>query len=135
MIRYNLKCADGHEFDAWFASSEAFDQQLAEGRVRCAICGAGDVQKALMAPSRAAAPDLSAPASEAERALADLRAHIEANSEDVGSRFVREARAMHEGAIPERQIHGQARLDEAKALIEDGIPVAPLPFMPKGKAN
>ena len=42
---------------------------------------------------------------------------------------------MHDGLVPERAIHGEARPDEARRLIEDGIPVAPLPFLPKRQAN
>lgn len=146
MIRYDLKCANGHGFDAWFASSDGFDRQLADGQVRCAICGSQQVEKALMAPARAGTgsepdqrgteiPDLSTPASEAEAAMAELRDHIETHSEDVGTRFAQEARSMHDGETPERSIYGQANAEEARALIEDGVPVAPLPFIPKRRSN
>ena len=69
------------------------------------------------------------------KALAELKRHVEANSEYVGLEFAREARAMHEGETPERSIYGEARADEAKKLLEDGIPVAPLPFRPGRKSN
>jgi len=75
------------------------------------------------------------PMTEQERALAALRKHVEANSEYVGMQFAKEARAMHDGDAPGRAIYGEARLDEAKKLVEDGIPVAPLPFMPKAKTH
>ena len=78
---------------------------------------------------------LSAPASPAEQALAELRKHVEQNSDYVGGRFASEARAMHEGSAPERAIYGEARPDEARALIEDGVPVAPLPFNIGRKTN
>lgn len=78
---------------------------------------------------------LSNPSNEAEKALADMRRKVEDNSDYVGKDFVAEARAMHEGDAPGRAIHGEARLDEAKALIEDGVPVLPLPFMPNRKTN
>ncbi|MDE4302468.1 DUF1178 family protein [Phaeobacter gallaeciensis] len=78
---------------------------------------------------------LSAPASEQEKALRELRRQVEENSDYVGKDFVSEARAMHLGDAPERAIHGEARLDEAKALIEDGVPVLPLPFGPTRKTN
>jgi hypothetical protein len=100
------------------------------------------VEKALMAPAvaakaaePAARPDLKAPASEIETALAALRREVEANSEYVGMNFVSEARRMHAGDSPERAIHGEARPDEARKLIEEGVPVAPLPFLPVRKAN
>jgi len=86
-------------------------------------------------PGAAPAPSLSTPANEQERALAELKKQVEANSEYVGDSFVDEARAMHVGDAPERAIHGEAKLDEAKQLIDDGVPVVPLPFRPGRKAN
>ena len=78
---------------------------------------------------------LSRPANEAEQAMADLRRKVEDNSDYVGKDFVTQARAMHDGDAPGRAIYGEAKLDEAKALIEEGIPVLPLPFMPNRKTN
>ena len=136
MIRYQLRCDQGHEFEGWFKSAEAFDAQIAAGQVTCGFCGSSAVEKALMAPSvprRGDAPDSREDSMIA--AIARLRAHVEANSDYVGDSFVTEARAMHEGDSPARAIHGEAHPDEARALIEDGIPVAPLPFRPRQKAN
>ncbi|MDK3073299.1 DUF1178 family protein [Sedimentitalea sp. JM2-8] len=139
MIQYALKCAEGHSFDSWFQSAEAFDKLSASGMISCAVCGGGKVEKAIMAP-RVSAPreargPLTQPASPAEQALAELRRRIEKTSDYVGADFVTEARAMHEGEAPERSIHGEARLDEARKLLEDGVPVAPLPFLPNRKTN
>lgn len=154
MIQYSLKCAQDHRFDSWFQSAEAFDKLKAAGMVTCSICGSSEVGKAVMAPrvrpSRTAQPAqadtapedqpqpparLSEPASVAEQALSELKREIEKNSEYVGDKFVREARAMHEGDAPERAIYGEAKLEEAKQLIEDGVPVTPLPFRPGRKTN
>ena len=144
MIQYALRCDKGHDFDSWFQSASAFDKLAAVGMVTCAACGSSKVEKAVMAPrvrparsaAEAPAPDpLTAPGSEAERAMAEMKAHIEANTEDVGKNFVREARAMHDGDTPERAIRGEARPEDAKALIEDGVPVVPLPFASNRKTN
>lgn len=147
MIRYALKCDQGHAFESWFKSAEAFDALLAGAHVACVICGSSQVEKALMAPAvrparkadsaEPAAPTgaLTQPASPAEEALAELRRKIEESSDYVGDDFAREARAMHNGETPERAIHGEARLDEARALLEDGVPVMPLPFAPKRRTN
>lgn len=148
MIRYSLKCAQAHEFESWFQSAAAYASLHAAGLVTCAVCGTADVDKLLMAPAvrpaRNAAtppahaqpvPPLSQPKTEAEQALAALRAQVEANSEYVGMNFATEARKMHDGITPERAIYGEARPEEAKKLIEDGVPVAPLPFLPRRKAN
>lgn len=141
MIRYALVCADGHRFDSWFQSADTFDMLHAAGQITCAVCGGSRVKKSLMAPPVAtdAAPPPARPLREppdpAAQALAELKRRIEAESDYVGLRFSQEARDMHEGLIPRRAIHGEARLDEARALIEDGIPIAPLPFTPGRKAN
>jgi hypothetical protein len=141
MIRFSLKCAKDHSFESWFPSGSAFDTLKAAGHVACPVCGSGEVEKALMAPSVAAVrgeaerPSLGAPATELEAALAALRRQVEENSDYVGMDFVTEARRMHAGEVPERAIHGEARADEARKLLEDGVPVTPLPFLPARKAN
>lgn len=167
MIRYSLKCAEGHSFDSWFQSAAAYDKLAGAGMVSCAVCGSDKVDKAIMAPrvrpgrkavstvGEADSADqertgstqhepqlpapvggaLSAPSSEVEQAIKELRKQVDANSDYVGKDFVSEARAMHLGEAPARSIHGEARLDEAKSLIEDGVPVLPLPFGPTRKTN
>ncbi|MEC3862043.1 DUF1178 family protein [Mesobacterium sp. TK19101] len=142
MIQYALKCTDGHRFDSWFKSADAFDKLLSAGMVNCAVCGTTHVSKAIMAPrvstggAETAQPQTPTPAPELHKqVLAELKAHIEKTSDYVGDRFVREARDMHDGLIPERPIYGEARVDEARKLFEDGVPVAPLPFVPGRKTN
>lgn len=138
MIRYTLACDQGHSFDSWFKSSAAFDALRAAGHLECPVCGTARVDKALMAPAVAKpspAASLASPTSELEARLRALRAHLDAHSDDVGRDFADEARRMHLGEVPERPIHGQARLDEARALIEDGVPVLPLPFSPSKTRN
>lgn len=140
MIHYDLICANDHGFDSWFQSAEGFDRLVAAGQVSCPRCGTTEVRRAVMAPAvahgttRPARP-LGEPREGIETALAELRRQVEANSEYVGMNFAAEARAIHDGAAPERAIHGEARPDEARKLIEDGVPVAPLPFLPKRKSN
>lgn len=149
MIRYSLKCSQDHRFESWFASSAGYDALHASGHVTCPECGTQRVEKALMAPQVGAdvAPEkdkgtppvapLSALSAKdpREEALARLRAAVERDSEYVGLGFVAEVRKMHSGETRERAIYGEARVDEARALIEDGVPIAPLPFLPRRKTN
>ncbi len=148
MIRYALKCSEDHSFESWFQSAEAFEKLHGAGMVACPVCGSENVEKAIMAPrvrpSRSKAvvpakpaekPTLTEPKSEAEQALAKLRKEVEKNSDYVGLSFASEARKMHDGEVPHRSIYGEAKPDEAKKLIEDGVPVAPLPFIPNRKTN
>ncbi len=135
MIRYSLKCTDQHAFDSWFQSATAFDTLLAAGQVECPACGSIKVEKMLMAPNLAQTAPLSAPQNDMEKAVAELRRKVEENADYVGVNFVAEARMMHEGLLPERSIYGEARPEEAIKLLADGIPVAPLPFVPARKTN
>lgn len=140
MIKFALKCTSDHRFESWFQSAEAFDKLNAADMVTCETCGDTRIEKAMMAPSVRSdrAPGdrpLQAPASAAEAALAELKRRIEENSDYVGMNFAQEARDMHDGLVPERPIYGEARPEEARRLIEDGVPVQPLPFRPARKSN
>lgn len=124
MIRYQLTCADGHEFEGWFASSSAFDEQIAQHLVACAVCGQTNVKKQISAPA------VSTGRGEREHLanmIGKLRDHIAATHRDVGEDFAREARAMHYGEKPREAIYGATTPEEAAALKEEGIDAAPLP--------
>ncbi|WP_299631748.1 DUF1178 family protein [uncultured Roseobacter sp.] len=141
MIQYALKCDKEHAFDSWFQSAAAFDALKSGGHLSCAVCGSSDVSKAIMAPRVATVSEekadkpLQKVETDQEKALTELRRHVEENADYVGPRFAEEARSMYLGTTPERAIYGEANGAEAKALIEDGVPVAPLPFLPNRKAN
>ncbi len=134
MIVFDLKCTHAHVFEAWFGSSADYEDQRARGLLTCPICGDADIAKAVMAPNipakgnraaaNAAAPDPKA----LMAALAQVQAKMLEGSQWVGMSFADKARAMHAGEEAAAPIHGQTSLAEAKALIEDGVPVAPLPL-------
>ncbi|MGY2049350.1 DUF1178 family protein [Methylobacterium sp. JK268] len=158
MIRYALSCESGHAFESWFPSSDSYDDQAGRGLVACPVCGSPKVAKQLMAPAlgrrgnkgappvpaepaAAAAPAPAAPA-EPVRLLAEpemqlramiraLHEHVARTSDHVGPRFAEEARRMHYGEAEQRAIHGEASLQEAQALLEEGIAVQPLPLLPE----
>lgn len=139
MIRYALKCREGHVFESWFQSASAFDALVKAGHVTCVECGSADVSKALMAPqvggkaaeqTEPAKPDTQ---NTVDIAIAQMRKQVEENATYVGGKFAVTAREMHEGTSSETSIYGEASLKEARALIEDGVPVMPLPFKPKQK--
>lgn len=138
MIRYALKCDRDHRFESWFASSSAYDALRAAGQVECPFCGSRQVDKAPMAPA-VATNDRDPPEKTREQIIAERlarwRRYVEETAEYVGVEFVSEARAIHEGTAPDRPIWGEARPDEARALIEEGLPVAPLPFGPRMREN
>lgn len=151
MIRYALKCDNEHSFESWFKSAEAFDALVSSHMVTCPQCGSDCVEKSLMAPGvRASRKTASEPASSQEpaenpltnvadpklvEAMKTLRDHVEKNSDYVGNKFAEEARAMHDGDTPHRAIYGEAKAEDAKKLIEDGVPALPLPFIPRQKTN
>lgn len=158
MIRYTLKCSTGHSFESWFASGAAFDALRDAGQLECVICGDRTLDRAPMAPpvrtARSGGParqaetaphadpgkdaqhSLSAPPdSKLTRMVRALRARIERDTEYVGPRFAQEARAIHAGDAPERAIRGEADPRDARRLVEDGIPVLPLPFADSKKTH
>ncbi|MCF6445054.1 DUF1178 family protein [Nereida sp. MMG025] len=141
MIKYALQCDQDHSFESWFADAASFEKLQQAGHLACAVCGSSKVRKSLMAPGVAAGRDkpaagpLSQPRSAAEQAVAEMRKQVEENADYVGPRFAEEARKMHDGETSDRAIYGEAKLEDAKKLIDDGIPVAPLPFLPKTKTN
>jgi hypothetical protein len=137
MIRYSLKCDHTHEFEAWFRSSVVYDEQRQAGNVACVVCGSTEVEKAVMAPAVANAskqservePNLTKPNSPAEAMLAEMRRKVESTSDYVGREFATEARKIHDSRTDKRAIWGEASLEDARALKEDGVPVAPIPWM------
>ncbi|MEO1092243.1 MAG: DUF1178 family protein [Pseudomonadota bacterium] len=135
MIRYALACsACAHRYDAWFANAAAYDEQAAAALVTCPLCASNDVAKAPMAPAiggHAAKVERAATMMAAMRALT---AKVKAEAEPVGVRFPEEARRIHYGEAEERPIWGQASRDDAKALVDEGIEVAPLPDLPEPDA-
>ena len=143
MIRFALRCSNGHGFESWFQSNEKFDELARLGHISCPKCNSAKVEKELMAPpvrasrKKASAPQPMAanPDAEVAEAIKALKEHVEKTSDFVGDKFAEEARAMHEGDVPQRSIHGQANAEEAKKLIDDGIPAVPLPFVPRQKTN
>ena len=150
MIVFDLSCDEGHRFEGWFGSSEDFTEQREQGLIACPQCGSDAVGKAPMAPAvprkgnrlpLAQAPGRQAPGKQAMtrgpiplevaaalQNLAEAQARALKDSKWVGDRFVEQSRAMHYGERPPETIHGQATPDEAAALFEEGVPVAPLPF-------
>ncbi|TCS12271.1 DUF1178 family protein [Caulobacter sp. BK020] len=134
MIKYALSCDHDHAFEGWFGSSSDYDDQAARGLLECPLCGSKAVRKQIMAPAVAgtkaqkAAPEPTAAMREMMMtAMGEVRRKVEENFDYVGDRFAKEARDIHEGKSEERGIYGEASPKEVKALIEDGVKVAPLP--------
>lgn len=160
MILFALKCAAGHEFEAWFRDNAAYDRQQRRNLIYCPECGSDQVEKALMAPRLGRSHDraLAVPAAESgggepaesreadlpnkeppspaqvRHALQVLRRHIERTCDDVGKGFAEEARRIHNGEAEARGIYGEATPSEQKALLEDGIEVASIPWVPSSDA-
>jgi hypothetical protein len=124
VIVFDLQCRDGGEtFEAWFRSNADYEEQREEGLVQCPYCQSANVEKAPMAPRL--------PKKSAENPLARLaamQAELLKDSRWVGDRFAETARAIHSGEMEPQQVHGSATLEQARSLIDDGVPVAPLPL-------
>ena len=138
MIRFSLICDHDHEFEAWFRNNEDFDRQKKRGFVECPSCGSGKVDKALMAPAVSTGrkrEKLALTMNEMQKkAIAELKAlseKVRENADYVGDKFAEEARKIHFGETEARGIYGEATLDEAKGLAEDGVGFMPLPVFPE----
>jgi hypothetical protein len=143
VIRYSLICDKGHTFESWFQNSKASDGQLKRGLVACPGCDSAKVSKAIMAPaistSKRKKPAenttqpvalLSEKEQETRKLLKALHEHVKKNSEHVGEEFPKLARQMHYEEIESRSIYGEAKPQEVRELLEEGVEVAPLPPLP-----
>jgi hypothetical protein len=141
MIRYALTCDQDHDFEGWFGSSVDYDDQQARGLLECPVCASKGVRKQIMAPAVAGTKRSVRDVEPAQmrammmEAAGRIRAHVEENFDDVGDSFATEARAIHEGKAEDRGIYGQATPKEVRDLVEDGVPVAPLPAEPPKKTE
>jgi hypothetical protein len=161
MIKYTLRCSDGHQHEAWFANSSAYDELAGKGQLQCPVCGTSDVGKALMtpgipmrqnkqetpaaSPASPAAPQPQPPApavattatpggtpqSEAIKMMRKLREFVKENSEYVGPKFAQEARKIHYEESETRSVYGEASKEELTELSEEGINFYPLPVLPE----
>ncbi|MDQ0396345.1 DUF1178 family protein [Labrys monachus] len=141
MIRFSLVCDQGHAFESWFRDGASFDEQAERGLLSCPTCSSSKIAKAIMAP-QVARKDREVPEPQKPVALVspeeatvrlkirELRAMLTEHSDYVGEDFAEQARRMHEGEIKHRSIYGEAKSDDVRGLIDDGIEVYPLPNLP-----
>ena len=137
MILFDLKCRKDQVLEAWFRDSETYDAQAASGEIACPLCGDSHIAKALMAPNLARSSETAGPARAAlmMRRLRAMHVEITKNSDDVGEKFPEEARRIHYGEADKRNIHGVAKLEDARALGEEGIEIGILPPLPGRKSH
>lgn len=137
MISFNLRCANGHGFEAWFKDGATFDAQQASGEIACPICGDEQIVKAPMAtrigrptPSSAAEEKMAAVMTKMRDQLVEMRKKVEENCDYVGPRFAEEAKRIHFGEAEHRDIYGEATDEEAEELEEEGVEFARIPWLP-----
>jgi hypothetical protein len=137
LIRFSLACDKEHEFEGWFRSNDDFEKQAKRGLIDCPACGSHRVQKTLMAPAvstgRKREKIALAMGEQQRTVMAELKALSEKmreNADYVGDKFAEEARKIHFGETDQRGIYGEATLDEARSLAEDGVSFMPIPVFP-----
>jgi hypothetical protein len=135
MIKYALLCERDHSFEAWFSSAAGYDRQAEAGQIVCPACGSADIRKALMTPNVATSKKRAQMPGAAPQEITELvrafRRHVTENADYVGPQFPEEARKIHFGETEPRGIYGEATPAEAKALLDEGVQVAPLPKLPE----
>ena len=131
MIKYNLKCENNHNFDAWFSDSSNFEEQNKKNLIFCPKCNSTKIEKNIMAPNIGSKKQSYTNALKTEKnyekIMKNVRKHVEKNFEYVGDKFADEARAIHYGEKEEREIYGETSVEEAVDLIEEGVNVSPIP--------
>ena len=131
MIKYNLKCENSHNFDAWFSDSSNFEEQNKNNLIFCPKCNSTKIEKNIMAPNIGSKKQSYTNALKTEKnyekIIKNVRKHVEKNFEYVGNKFADEARAIHYGEKEEREIYGETSVEEAVDLIEEGVNVSPIP--------
>ena len=136
MIKYQLKCECGKEFESWFASSKEFDKLEKKKMLSC-ICGTSNkISKQLMSPQvRGAAKTDGDKQKEiyqnVQKKLADLRKYVEKNAEYVGDKFASEARSIYYDKKNVRNIYGVTTPEETSELLDEGIELSSVPWVPK----
>jgi hypothetical protein len=135
MIVLDLICISSHRFEGWFASAETFEAQLQKGLVRCPRCGSIEVTRLPSGPHVAKRSPGQMPAKVNEDEILALLQQLAEGSEDVGGEFAEEARRIHFGETVARRIRGVTTLQEAAELLEEGVPVLPLPIPPKDETH
>jgi hypothetical protein len=152
LIKYSLACEAGHGFESWFRSSSDYDAQRKRNLVACPVCGSLAVEKQIMRPSVARTDKTGArketPVLPAEKApvammspqeqelrkkLKELRDHVTKNADYVGEKFPDLARQMHYEEIEHRSIYGEAKPEEVRELLDEGVEVQPLPVLPEDR--
>lgn len=134
MIVFDLLCSSGHRFEGWFASSDDHDDQSARGLIACPLCDDRAVTRAITAAAVPAKSNQHRVTTDPAAKLLAMQRALEADSTWVGDRFVSEARALHASGAA-GSIHGTASLDDARTLLDEGVPLLPLPFRPKAIAD
>ena len=132
MIRFSLRGASGHEFEAWFRNGDGYEAQQKAAEIACPECGDARVEKALMAPSIGRSREPRAPISPTQlrAALVELRQQVEKHCDYVGPQFAEEARRIHYGESDPRGIYGEATAEESRELADEGIKVGRIPWIP-----
>jgi|TARA_B100001146_G_C16194591_1_gene440960 hypothetical protein len=138
MIKYSLRCSGGHNFEAWFSSSKAYEDQTQDSLVLCPLCDSREIKKNIMSPNigkKGNKSNTNNDVKKIEVMMNKVRKHVEKNYEYVGKKFPEEARAMHYEEKESKDIYGESSIEEAKELIEEGIDIHPIPGINKKTKN
>lgn len=141
MMKYNLQCAKEHQFEAWFDNIESFDTQAKRGLLQCPVCNNKKIERAVMAPAipkktnRGHGGRVPTDPTAIMQMMQKMTKHVAENFDYVGDQFAEEARAIYYGEKEDRDIYGETSIEDAQALMEEGVPVAPLPVLPNRIKN
>ena len=135
MIKYNLVCECGKDFESWFSSSTEYDVLKKRKLVNCIYCNSTSVKKSIMSPNLPVKLQKKSKKVQLEqnikKQLLNFRRYIEKNCKNVGDNFPQEARNIHYDKKTSKGIYGKATQEEANELLEEGIEVGTIPWINK----
>jgi len=133
MIKYNLTCKCGKNFESWFLNSSEFDLLAKRKFIKCIYCDSTKVKKSVMAPNLFSKTNKIDKKVKLEKSikkqLVNIRRYIEKNCKNVGDNFTREARSIHYDKKNSQGIYGRATPEETSELIDEGIEIATIPWV------
>ena len=138
MIKYNLKCSNGHEFISWFSDSLEFDKLNKKKLLECIYCSSKKINKSIMAPmisggklKEDSSNLLNEKLSDKKKELLEIRNYIEKNFEFVGDKLSQKAREVYYDKKTKKSIYGTATLKEKEELADEGIDLLSVPWISK----
>ena len=137
MIKYNLICANKHEFESWFSNSKEFDKLKNKKLLECIYCSNKKIDKSIMSPKvlNSSKAELDSKSlddfKKIKKDLINLRKFVESNFDYVEKNFPEKVREIYYDKNDKKNIFGKTTEKEREELREEGIDLVSIPWIEK----